>query len=601
MKGIRIILILLCTYSFLAIISIEVHSDDSSYIRGAFFYSPDCPCINQSIETLSILQINYTNFKVTWYNVDYDDNWSLSEEFFQAYNVFQDERPNYPFLFIGDHYFSNEKLTELSVSQILDSYNQQDVQLWPEWGNVKWTTCLILFYDSTSSKGLMAFDTIQSLNKSHLQYTKYDIYENPYNQSLHSLYLSAYNSSQEFSSATVFIGEYIFLEKDINNENIEKILLKYAGINTPCKKIINPSDAGRICVIVFYSKTCGECNKARQFLNEMNAIYPELNITYYDIRKDDNEVLKHSYCEHYGIPIEKRGTLVVLIGDNYFVDVDSLRNGFESLVIKYENGVLCTRIKPDEEIVIEAFESFNVIAIMVAGLIDGLNPCAFATLIFFISYLNTKKKSEKQIFLIGISFILGIFITYLLLGVGIFRGLETANEATLISIIIYPIAGILAFIFGSYSIYDYKKIKMGKTKEMVLKLPKKINNLIKWIIKKHANIKYFTIFAFITGMTISIFEFVCTGQVYLPTIIYILGVPRYRGQAFGYLLIYNIMFIVPIILIFIAIYFGVSDQKLKEILKKHVGLIKIFTALTFFILGTFMVILSLNIFGIIEF
>jgi cytochrome c biogenesis protein CcdA/glutaredoxin-related protein len=593
MKGFKILLYSIIILFIFITIPINSNSDENPVIRGAFFYSPDCPCINQSIEILNQVQANYSNFEITWYNVDFEYNATLSQEFFEAYNVFQDEQANYPFLFIGDQYFSNEKITELNVSQTLDSYEGQDIQLWPEWGEVKWTTCFILFYDSSTFDGLIAYDTAQSLNKTHLHQAIYDIYENPYNLSLLSLYLRAYNSSIETTNAVAFIGEDLLIGNELSDLNIENVLLKYAGINTPCKDISEPIDTGNICVIVFYSSTCGECFSARQFLAQIDVGYPDLNITDYNILEDDNEVLKQSFCEYYGVPVERRGTLVVFIGDKYFTDIESLKSGFEKQVKRYENGVSCPEIKPDENVVINTFQSFSVFTVAAAGLIDGLNPCAFATLIFFISYFNATKKNEKQILFIGISFILGVFITYLLLGIGIFRGLETANEAALISIIIYPIAGIIAFIFGTYSLYDYKKIKIGKTKEIVLKLPKKIKNFIRWIILKQVNIKYFIIFAFFTGMVISIFEFVCTGQVYLPTIIYIMGVPGYSGQAFGYLLLYNLMFIVPLIFIFIAAYYGVSGQKLKKILKKHVGLIKILTALMFFMLGIFMIILSL--------
>ena len=180
---------------------------------------------------------------------------------------------------------------------------------------------------------------------------------------------------------------------------------------------------------------------------------------------------------------------------------------------------------------------------------------------------------------------------------GILRGIETANETAFISMIIYPIAGVVAIIFGTYSVYDYRKIKKGETREMVLKLPKRIKEVIHWIIEKQANIKYFTIFAFFTGALISIFEFVCTGQVYLPTIIYIMGLPDYQMKAFGYLVLYNLMFIIPLILIFLAAYFGVSVKRLKKVLKKHVGLIKILTAVMFFVLAVLMIVLTLEMTG----
>ncbi|UCF07900.1 MAG: hypothetical protein JSW28_09715, partial [Thermoplasmata archaeon] len=449
-----------CLIALLIVLALPVNTEaqEEAKIRAAFFFSPDCPCTNRSVEILNQLEANYTDFEIEWFDVDIDDNLTLSQEFFEAYNVLQEERSDYPFLFVGDFYFVNEKITNMDVSQILDSYEGQDVQLWPDWGEVKWTTCVILFYSSQTSEGLIAFDTVQSLDSTHLRLAVYDTHDSPYNMSLRVLYLEVYNASQVTGSAVVFIGDDYLTGAEITEVNIETALSKYAGSSTPCRLIVEPQDTGGICVTAFYSSTCGECFTARRFLREMDAKYPELNITYFNILEDDNEVLKQSYCEYYGVPVEKRGTLVVFIGDKYFTNVDDLVNGFEDQVKRYENGVSCPVIEPDEGVVIDTFQSFSVLTIMAAGLIDGLNPCAFATLIFFISYLNATKRSEKQILLIGISFVLGVFIAYLLLGVGILRGLETASGTALVSMIIYPIAGVVAFIFGTYSIYDYRKI-----------------------------------------------------------------------------------------------------------------------------------------------
>ncbi|UCE73893.1 MAG: cytochrome c biogenesis protein CcdA [Methanomassiliicoccales archaeon] len=584
----------------LIVLPTNYKGQEDTKIRAAFFFSPDCPCTNRSEEILSQLEANYSDFEVYRYNVDIDENWTLVQDFFGAYNVLQEERTDFPFFFIRDNFLVNEKITNVSVSQILDSYQDQDVKLWPDWGDVKWTTCVILFYDSTTSGGLIAYNTIHSLDQTNLQLGIYDIHDSPYNSSLLTLFLEAYDSSNISDDAAVFIGDDLLMDDEITEPNIEALLFEYSGTSTPCKEISELEDTGDICVIVFYSSTCGECFNARKFLREMDAKYPDLNITYYNILEEDNEVLKQSYCEYYDVPLEKRGTLVVFIGDKYFTTVDDLVDGFEEQVKRYEDGVPCTVVNPDEGVVISTFQSFSIITIMAAGLIDGLNPCAFATLIFFISYLSATKRSEKEILIIGISFVLGVFITYLLLGIGILRGIETANEAATVSMIIYPIAGVVAIIFGAYSVYDYTKIKKGKTREMVLKLPKRIKAIIHWIIEKQANLKYFTAFAFFTGMLISIFEFVCTGQVYLPTIIYIMGLPDYKLQAFGYLVLYNLMFIVPLIVIFLAAYFGVSTKRLKAVLKKHVGLIKILTAAMFFVLAVLMIVLTLGMMGLLR-
>ncbi|UCG68533.1 MAG: hypothetical protein JSV09_12085, partial [Thermoplasmata archaeon] len=232
------------------------HGDDSTEINGAFFFTPDCPCTNQSLEVLTQLQANYTDFYITSYNVDIIENWTLSQDFIGAYNVLQEERTDFPLLFIGDFYFPFEKFTYTGISQVLDSYEGQNVSLWPEWGKVKWTTCVILFYNSTMSEGLAALNIINTLDTTHLNLATYDISASLYNSSRLSLYLEAYNSSLNTSDAAVFIGDDLLLGENITESDIDTVLLKYSGVRTPCKEISEPVDTGNICVVVFYNPIC---------------------------------------------------------------------------------------------------------------------------------------------------------------------------------------------------------------------------------------------------------------------------------------------------------------------------------------------------------
>jgi len=94
--------------------------------------------------------------------------------------------------------------------------------------------------------------------------------------------------------------------------------------------------------------------------------------------------------------------------------------------------------------------------------------------------------------------------------------------------------------------------------------------------------------AFITGLLVSLLEAVCTGQVYLPTIAFVLKASSFKLQALGYLLLYNIMFIVPLIVIFVFALMGTTSNQFSGFLKKHLGLIKVFMAVLFFSLGIFL-------------
>jgi cytochrome c biogenesis protein CcdA len=77
--------------------------------------------------------------------------------------------------------------------------------------------------------------------------------------------------------------------------------------------------------------------------------------------------------------------------------------------------------------------------------------------------------------------------------------------------------------------------------------------------------------------------------VYLPTIAFVLKASPLKLQALGYLLLYNIMFIVPLIVIFVLALMGTTSSQFSAFLKKHLGLIKIFMAVLFFSLGIFLI------------
>ena len=62
--------------------------------------------------------------------------------------------------------------------------------------------------------------------------------------------------------------------------------------------------------------------------------------------------------------------------------------------------------------------------VLSAALIDGVNPCAFATIIFFLSYLHIARRSRREILQVGAAFIIGVFVTYFAMGAGLIQLME---------------------------------------------------------------------------------------------------------------------------------------------------------------------------------
>jgi len=93
----------------------------------------------------------------------------------------------------------------------------------------------------------------------------------------------------------------------------------------------------------------------------------------------------------------------------------------------------------------------------------------------------------------------------------------------------------------------------------------------------------------ITGFLVSLLEAVCTGQTYLPTITFILKTTTLKLHALAYLVIYNLMFVVPLFIIFIFALLGITSGQFSNFLKKHLLLIKLLMAILFFGLGIFLI------------
>jgi hypothetical protein len=362
---------------------------------------------------------------------------------------------------------------------------------------------------------------------------------------------------------------------------------------------------GCICITFFYSPTCEHCHQVDARLEELAARFPQVTLTRYNAVEGSNAELKEAFDIIYKVPQDKRAYVpAVYIGEYYFIGEEEASRGLEDAVKKYlETGSPCACDKVSDagaqskSSIIERFKSFGFLTIVFAGLVDSINPCAFAGIIFFLSYLAVTGRKGKDILIIGGLYSAGVFTAYMSLGLGFTRFITLAEESTVISRLIYPATGLVALVFAGYSFLDYRKAKAGKASEMTLQLPKRLKGMTHMIIRKFSRFKYLVFAAFFMGFIISLFEFLCTGQVYLPTIIYIMGVPELKDQATFYLLFYNLLFIAPLIAIFLAAYYGTTSTQMQKVFSKNVSAIKLLTAVFYAMLGMYLLFASAKLFG----
>jgi len=342
----------------------------------------------------------------------------------------------------------------------------------------------------------------------------------------------------------------------------------------------------------FYEPGCHDCDKAKIVLKDISAKYPgTLIIKDFDISLTENMELAEALSELYQMPEEERLLVpVIFIGDDYLFRSTITFDNLDELIQKYSTT---ETIAPWEKVkekdltaqdrLIARFQSFGLAAVAVSGLIDGINPCAFASIIFFISYLTLINRKGREILWVGGMFTLSVFLTYFLIGTGALKMITSLSFLPLVRKIFVLVTTALALILGVVSLCDYLQFKKkGTTKDAKLQLPSFLKNLIHSAIRKNVRLSNYILMAAVTGFIVSLLELACTGQIYLPTIMFISTIPDLKVNALFYLLLYNLMFVVPLILVFSFTYWGTTSAQWAALTQKNFGKIKMAMTLLFF-------------------
>jgi len=348
-------------------------------------------------------------------------------------------------------------------------------------------------------------------------------------------------------------------------------------------------------LIIFYSPACHKCAEVKNDLMPKikKEFKDQITIEYLDINNIENYKFLLSLKEKYMKDLEIVMPVFYLEG-NFLNGRDDLRNKLSKFIVNALKSSGREGRLPAVDLVMH-FKSFTPIIIISVGLVDGINPCAFTVIVFFISFLALQGYKKKELTVICLSFIFAVFLTYLLIGLGIFNFLYQLKGFWILTRIFNISIGIFSIVLGVLAIYDFLKFKKtGDTEGLLLQLPQSIKNRIHYVIGLHyrktrKDIFRLAITALFTGFLVSILEAICTGQTYLPTITFILKTTDLKLQALVYLLLYNFMFILPLLIIFFFALLGATSGQFAHFLKRHLLGIKILMAVLFFGLGIFLI------------
>jgi cytochrome c biogenesis protein CcdA len=184
--------------------------------------------------------------------------------------------------------------------------------------------------------------------------------------------------------------------------------------------------------------------------------------------------------------------------------------------------------------------------VVVAGVIDGINPCAFTVLLLFITALtstlqvgehNANRLRARMLGLGGI-YIAAVFLTYLALGVGLLTSMDLFTRQHLPA----RFGALLAVLFGLWMLKDYFLPELGWR----LQAPGRVGAIARQAAKT-ATLPALVIGGFLIGLC----TVPCSGAVYLG-VLSLLALQPTALLGYSYLLLYNVVFILPLVAILIA-------------------------------------------------
>lgn len=359
------------------------------------------------------------------------------------------------------------------------------------------------------------------------------------------------------------------------------------GVCTP-EEVAACETQAPIWAAYFYQVGCQECSRAEADIRYIRQRYPQLIVEEFNIY--EQAALAQWLAERAGR--SDLHTPAIFMGDDALIGEREITpQNLQALVEKYAAtgaGKVWADFNPATGLtgLVERFRALGPLTVLLAGLVDGLNPCAFAVLVFFIAYLAVGGYKGRQVLTAGGAFTGGVFLAYVTVGLGLYKLLDLLGSAlTLAGRWLYGLTALLCLVLAVLSFLDFLKARRGRLEEMTLQLPDRLKRQARAVVRKGQRLSAYVLGAFVTGLLVSLLELACTGQLYLPTIIFVLSVPAMRARAVAYLLLYNLAFILPLGVVFAFAYFGTTSVQLGMFIQKRAAAVKLGTALVFLALA----------------
>jgi len=319
--------------------------------------------------------------------------------------------------------------------------------------------------------------------------------------------------------------------------------------------------------IYFYADWCSYCQKVNEFFQK-NEIYKMYNVEKLNFDEPENKTKllnlfqEKNYLKQAGIP-------TILIDDQ-------ILSGDQDIISYFQNQFPEKKTKEKTSEDKTGGLNIPIWVLIGAAFVDASNPCAIAVLVLLLATV-INAKGKKYALLSGFMFSLAIFSSYFLMGIGVYKAIGAFGIPRYLSLGV----GILAVILGLANLKDV--FWYGRV--FIMEVPLSWRPKMQEIIKKATS----PWSAFGIGFLVSLFLVPCASGPYV-VILGMLAKKVNMTNALMLLVLYNLIFVLPMILISLAMYFlNARMGKIEEWRKNNLRWLHLIASVILLILGFYLI------------
>ena len=363
-----------------------------------------------------------------------------------------------------------------------------------------------------------------------------------------------------------------------NKSGVIKKIHKYLSLLViftilfPCS-VIAEAQRDAVKIYFFYGEGCPHCESEKVFFSEIKNKYPDLQILPFEVwHNKDNFIFFERMAAGFGIEVS--GVPTTFIGDRVFVGYskqialemgekikECVNVGCVDPLTVIDKGI---RDKELFTIKIPYLGEINpkelslpALAIILGGL-DSFNPCAFFVLLFLLSLL-IHAKSRKTMFIIGGVFVFFSGLLYFVFMAAWLNLFLLVGQLPIITLI----AAIIAITIAAINIKDFFFFKKGVSLVIPEKAKPKIYERMRNLLRSTSITSMF----FGTGVlaiVVNTYELICTAGFPMVFTRALTLHNLTTLQYYSYLLLYNVVFVIPLLIIVLIMAITLGAKKLTE-------------------------------------